>query len=174
MLLKGTGPILSSGPFHIVPMQAHHLDALAQLERCCFSTPWTRDGLAAELTSETACCVAAEPAGQPGVAAGYAGMHYIAGEGYIDNVAVFPEYRRQGAAGLLLEALFQFCRAAGGSLITLEVRAGNRQALSLYQRLGFIEVGRRRNFYSSPTEDALILTRYFTPATNGCGLDFPL
>ena len=39
MLLKGTGPILSSGPFHIVPMQAHHLDALAQLERCCFSTP---------------------------------------------------------------------------------------------------------------------------------------
>ena len=101
-------------------------------------------------------------------------LHYIAGEGYIDNVAVFPEYRRQGAAGLLLEALFQFCRAAGGSLITLEVRAGNRQALSLYQRLGFIEVGRRRNFYSSPTEDALILTRYFTPATNGCGLDFPL
>ena len=94
MLLKGTGPILSSGPFHIVPMQAHHLDALAQLERCCFSTPWTRDGLAAELTSETACFVAAEPAGQPGVAAGYAGMHYIAGEGYIDNVAVFPEYRR--------------------------------------------------------------------------------
>ena len=65
--------------------------------------------------------MAAEPAGQPGVAAGYAGMHYIAGEGYIDNVAVSPEYRRQGAAGLLLEALFQFCRAAGGSLITLAV-----------------------------------------------------
>lgn len=174
MLLKGSGPILSNGPFHIVPMQAHHLDALAQLERCCFSTPWTRDGLAAELASETACFLVAEPAGRPGDVAGYAGMHYVAGEGYVDNVAVFPEYRRQGAAGLLLEALFQFCRVAGGSLITLEVRAGNQQALSLYQSLGFIEAGRRRNFYSSPTEDALILTRYFTPATSGCGPDFPL
>lgn len=174
MLLKGTGPVLSDGSFNVVPMRERHLDALARLERRCFSTPWTRAGLAAELASETACFLVAEPADCPGVAAGYAGMHYVAGEGYVDNVAVFPEYRRRGAASLLLKALLQFCAASGGSLITLEVRAGNEQALSLYQGLGFIEVGRRRNFYSAPTEDALILTRYFLPATSGCGANIPL
>ena len=142
----------------IVPMEERHLDDLARLECLCFSRPWSRQALKEELTNPAACFLVGEEAGK---VLGYAGMHCAAGECYVDNVAVFPEARRQGVGRKLMEALLQAAAARGGEFLSLEVRPSNRAAVSLYSRLGFLEEGRRRNFYTDPTEDALILTRRF-------------
>jgi [ribosomal protein S18]-alanine N-acetyltransferase len=144
--------------WNIVPMQEEHLDALADVERLCFSHPWTRDGLKAELTSDTACFVSAE---QGGVAVGCAGMHCICGECYIDKVAVHPACRRQGIAQALVQNLIDFALRNHAEFITLEVRESNASAIALYAKLGFQTVGLRKEFYTEPNEDALLMTRKF-------------
>ena len=92
---------------NIVPMTADHLDALEQLERTCFSRPWSRKMLAEELDNECAAFLVAEDAAT-GEAVGYAGLLVAADEGYITNVAVFPPYRRRGVAGKLLDVFLRF------------------------------------------------------------------
>lgn len=141
----------------IVPMEERHLDALAELECVCFSSPWTRKGLAAELENPGAVFAVAE---LDGAVAGYAGMNCVLDECYIDNVAVFPQYRRRGVARALLDRLTGTAKARGASFVTLEARVSNAGAVALYEGLGFREAGRRPGFYSNPTEDALILTKF--------------
>ena len=141
----------------IVPMEECHLDALTQLERVCFSSPWTREGLAAELQNPGAVFFVAELDGSP---AGYAGMNCVLDECYVDNVAVFPQYRRMGVARALMERLTDTAETRGASFVTLEARVSNAGAVALYRGLGFREAGRRPGFYSSPKEDALILTKF--------------
>mgnify|MGYP002740069643 CR=1 FL=1 len=144
----------------IVPMTADHLDALEQMERTCFSRPWSRKMLAEELENQCAAFLVAEDS-VSGRVLGYAGLMVVADEGYITNVAVFPEYRRQGIAGKLLDVFLRFARANHLAFLTLEVRPSNAAAIALYTRFGFREAGRRRNYYDLPKEDALILTRTF-------------
>ena len=144
---------------NIVPMTADHLDALEQLERTCFSRPWSRKMLAEELDNECAAFLVAEDAAT-GQVIGYAGLLVAADEGYITNVAVFPEYRRSGVAAKLIEVFENFARGNRLAFLTLEVRPSNAAAIALYRRFGFQEVGRRKNYYDLPKEDALILTRY--------------
>ena len=84
-----------------------------------------------------------------------------ADEGYITNVAVFPEQRRRGIAGQLLQVFLNFAEANRLAFLTLEVRPSNAAAIALYQGFGFQEAGRRKNYYDLPKEDALILTRRF-------------
>ncbi len=141
----------------VVPMAERHLDALAELERTCFSEPWTRAGLAAELESPAAVFAVAELCGQT---AGYAGMHRVLDECYVDNVAVFPRFRRRGCARALMGYLIAGARAAGARFVSLEARPSNAGALALYRSLGFRQAGRRKNFYARPAEDALILTLF--------------
>ena len=143
----------------IVPMTADHLDALEQLERTCFSRPWSRKMLAEELDNQCAAFLVAEDDQDHVV--GYAGLQAVLDEGYITNVAVFPQYRRRGAAGKLLDVFLRFARANHLAFLTLEVRPSNAAAIALYTRFGFREAGRRRNYYDLPKEDALILTRTF-------------
>ncbi len=145
---------------NIVPMNADHLDELERLERICFSRPWSRKMLAEEL--ENACAaflVAEEPVTKK--ALGYAGVLVMADEGYITNVAVFPEYRRQGIAAQIIQVFCDFAAGNHLAFLTLEVRPTNTAAIELYRSFGFEEVGRRKNYYDLPKEDALILTRYF-------------
>jgi len=141
-----------------VPLQERHLDEAARLETLCFSRPWSRQALAEELENPTAVFMAAED--DAGELLGYAGMHVVCGEGYIDNVAVFPEARRRGVGRLLVQSLVQWIREHEGVFLTLEVRPSNEPAISLYGSLGFEEVGRRPRFYECPTEDALLMTLY--------------
>ena len=144
----------------IIPMSAEHLDALASLERICFSRPWSRQMLADELDNQCAAfLVALEPETEKVI--GYAGLLVAADEGYITNVAVFPPYRRRGVAGKLLDVFLRFARANHLAFLTLEVRPSNAAAIALYTRFGFREAGRRWNYYDLPREDALILTRTF-------------
>ena len=79
-------------------------------------------------------------------------------EGYITNVAVFPEQRRRGIAGQLLQVFLNFAEANRLAFLTLEVRASNAPAIALYRKHGFQTVGQRRNYYQKPDEDALLMT----------------
>lgn len=145
---------------NVVPMTADHLDELERLERVCFSRPWSRKMLSEELANECAAfLVAVEPDTEKVV--GYAGLLVMADEGYITNVAVFPEYRRRGVAEQLLAVFDRFARGNRLAFLTLEVRPSNAAAVALYRKWGFEEVGRRKNYYELPREDALILTKEY-------------
>ena len=97
-----------------------------------------------------------------GKVAGYAGLQVILDEGYITNVAVRPECRRNGIAGKLLQVFLDFGQANHLAFLTLEVRASNYDAIALYGSRGFRSVGRRKNYYEHPKEDAIIMTKEFT------------
>lgn len=147
----------------IVPMTNEHLDEVAALERECFSTPWSRNMLAEELENACAAFLVALDA-DDGSVAGYAGLLVIAGEGYITNIAVHPDHRRGGVASQLLDVFVRFAEGNKLAFLTLEVRASNYPAIALYGSRGFRGVGRRKNYYEHPKEDAIIMTRYFDEA----------
>lgn len=144
----------------IVPMTADHLDEVAELERVCFSAPWSRAMLAEELDNALSAFLVALDDG--GRVAGYAGLQVVLDEGYIANVAVRPDCRRQGVAGQLLQVFLDFAAGNRLAFLTLEVRASNYDAIALYGSRGFRSVGRRKNYYEHPREDAIIMTREFT------------
>ena len=148
----------------IVPMNADHLESLERLERICFSRPWSRKMLAEELENQCAAFLVAEDAVTDDVL-GYAGLLVAADEGYITNVAVRPECRRQGIAGKLLQVFLDFAQGNHLAFLTLEVRASNYDAIALYGSRGFRSVGRRKNYYEHPKEDAIIMTKEFTDGT---------
>ena len=145
----------------IVPMNGDHLDEVAELERICFSTPWSRNMLAEELDNACSAFLVAVDANEKVV--GYAGLQVVLDEGYIANIAVFPEHRRKGVAGQLLQVFMNFAEADRLAFLTLEVRASNQAAIALYANRGFEEVGRRKNYYEHPKEDAIIMTKEFAP-----------
>ena len=147
----------------IVPMTADHLDEVADLERICFSTPWSRNMLAEELDNAlSAFLVALDESGK---VVGYAGLQVVLDEGYITNVAVRPECRRQGVAGKLLQVFLDFAHGNHLAFLTLEVRASNYDAIALYGSRGFRSAGRRKNYYEHPKEDAIIMTKEFEYGT---------
>ena len=143
----------------IVPMNADHLDKVPELERICFSAPWSRNMLAEELDNALSAFLVALDG--DGKVVGYAGVQVILDEGYITNVAVRPEWRRRGVAGKLLQVFLDFAQANRLAFLTLEVRESNYGAIALYGSRGFRSVGRRRNYYEHPREDAVIMTREF-------------
>ncbi len=143
----------------IVPMTADHLDEIVELERVCFSDPWSRNMLAEELDNALSAFLVALDAG--GKVVGYAGLQVVLDEGYILNVAVSPECRRQGIAGKLLQVFLDFAQGNRLAFLTLEVRASNYAAIALYGSRGFRGVGRRKNYYEHPKEDAILMTRKF-------------
>ena len=145
--------------YKLVPMDRSHLAGVAELERMCFSPPWNEAMLEEELYNDTASFIVAE--GEDGSVLGYAGLHVILDEGYIDNVAVRPSCRRMGLGDKLLDVFIRFGQA-NLAFLTLEVRPSNTPAVALYEKNGFKEVGRRPNYYDDPKEDALLLTREFT------------
>ena len=144
--------------YHLTTMTAEHIPQIAALEKTCFSHPWSEELLRQALWNEAAAIVVAE--GEDGTVLGYAGVSTVLDEGYIDNVAVNPRFRRQGVADELIAALARFGRAKL-AFLTLEVRASNAPAIALYRKHGFEEAGRRKNYYTKPAEDAVIMTRYF-------------
>ena len=140
----------------IVPMNGDHLDEVAELERVCFPDPWSRNMLKEELENDLAAFLVALD-GQ-GAVAGYVGLQVVLDEGYILNVAVRPDCRRQGVAGQLLQVFLDFAKGNQLAFLTLEVRASNYPAIALYGSRGFRGVGRRKNYYEHPKEDAVIMT----------------
>lgn len=142
-------------PIKIVPLAAEHIEALAGLERECFSSPWSYEGLLEELSNPMAVFRVAVVGDE---VAGYVGMHHVLDEGYITNVAVKEGLRRKGIARRLLQALKAYGEENEMAFITLEVRVSNLAAIELYRSEGFEAAGVRRGFYTGPTEDALMMT----------------
>ena len=148
--------------YKLVSMDKSHLDAVAALERTCFSKPWPKSMLEDELYNPNVSLVVAE--GEDGSVLGYGEIGVVLDEGCLEKIAVDPAYRRQGVAEAILSAYLRFGRAKL-AFLTLEVRASNEAAIGLYEKLGFKEVGRRRGYYTEPKEDAILMTVYFQEQT---------
>lgn len=144
--------------YKIIDASKAHADQIERLEHICFSMPWTRDFLMSQLPDDRHIFIAAADGDE---VLGYVGMMYVVDEGYISNVAVAPEHRRHGIADALILDLLRRCTALGLSFVTLEVRAGNAPAIALYEKHGFSPVGRRKNYYDFPKEDAILMTKKF-------------
>ena len=137
------------------PAAHSDLPALTALEQACFSHPWSEKSLAETLGNGRSLFLFAEREGE---ALGYLGMEYVLDEGGNTNVAVCPVHRRQGIADALLNELLRRAKGLGLATVTLEVRETNAPAIALYQKHDFVPVGRRKNYYTSPTEDAILMT----------------
>ena len=133
-------------------MEARHAAKIAALEALCFSAPWSENSVRSELENPLSLWLIAEE--ENGAFAGYIGSQTVLGESDMMNLAVAPEYRRLGVGKRLVTALCEALRSAGSESLTLEVRASNEAAKTLYRQLGFEPVGRRPRYYSRPTEDA--------------------
>ncbi len=143
----------------IVPMGPEHIPKVAALERACFpADPWSEALFREALDNPAAAVLLAQ--GEGGSLLGYAVVSAVLDEGSLDNIAVAPDVRRQGVGDALMKALTGFARE-NLAVLTLEVRVSNAPAIALYEKYGFAPVGRRKNYYSVPREDALLMTLTF-------------
>ena len=139
-----------------IPMNESHVAQVAALEKLCFSMPWSENSVRSELINPLSLWLVAVDGER---LAGYIGSQTVLDEADMMNVAVAPEYRRQGIAQKLVERLEAALREKQVRCLTLEVRASNEPAKALYEGCGFLQVGRRPNYYRNPREDALILRK---------------
>ena len=138
------------------PMNESHVSQIAQLETVCFSDPWSEKSIASELNNALSLWLV-DLDGE--TVAGYIGSQAVMGEADVMNVAVAPRYRRQGVAENLVNLLVAALAERGNYSLALEVRESNQAANSLYQKLGFTQVGFRPGYYRNPKEGALILRK---------------
>lgn len=138
-------------------MQESDISRVAEIERYCFSTPWTEAMLLEELSAERSFYCVAET---DGMIVGYMGFYRVADEGNITNIAVLPDYRRRGIARALLSTFIELAEKEELAFLTLEVRKSNEAAIRLYESFGFERVGVRPRYYDN-AEDAVLMTRYF-------------
>jgi ribosomal-protein-alanine N-acetyltransferase len=169
---------ITTNKIEIVNMARKHLRFLTHLEHMCFSLPWSFSSLEAELAKEKSIfLVALKDAKQfikisPSIPdfcflpqdnkiiMGYIGMQTVCDEGYITNLAVFPLFRKLGVGRKLLQAILNKAKEQHLKFVSLEVRVSNIPAIRLYKSEGFVILGKRKKFYTSPSEDALIMTNY--------------
>lgn len=141
----------------IEKMTSGQLDDVYIIETECFSHPWSKQSLEEELNNETSLFLVAKEENE---VIGYIGMSIVIDEGYIFNVAVRESYRNKGVATALINELVTYGKKNNFSFITLEVRESNLPAISLYSKFGFIKAGERKDYYSNPKENAILLTKY--------------
>lgn len=130
------------------------IEAIYNIELESFSVPWSLESITKELENEMAYYVVAEEEGQ---VLGYAGLWNVVGEGQITNIAVRPSGRRKGIGKKLVEGLIAYGKEKSLEVLILEVRQSNEAAIKLYSGAGFKEIGKRKNYYTKPTEDALLM-----------------
>ena len=139
------------------------LEQVMEIERELFHVPWTREGFFTFLTREDAMFLVVEEKEQ---ILGYCGLLMVLDEGDITNVAVRPDYRKQGIADAILTAVFSEAQKRGARTIYLEVRESNVPAQKLYEKHGFVSCGIRKNFYRKPTENAIVMSCDLTRRIN--------
>ena len=139
-------------------VREEQLEQIAEIEKACFSMPWTIEQLKSQLKDSQHEFIAALD--DEGRVLGYVGMMYVLDEGYISNVAVAPEARRQGIGRDLIKELMARAAALDLAFVTLEVRCSNAAAIALYEKQGFLPVGKRKNYYDFPREDAILMTHF--------------
>jgi len=140
-------------------MELSHLDAVFEIDRHSFSSPWTKESLRKELTGNERAVYLTALFG--GAVIGYAGMWHIVNEGHITNIAVSEEHRRKGVGGAILSKLIETAREREMIGLTLEVSIANLPAQRLYAGHGFKPEGIRKDYYKDTHEDAVIMWKYF-------------
>jgi len=144
--------------YEILDVDEKILPQIEGLEQRCFTCPWTLEQLRGQKKDAQHEFIAAVDSG--GMVLGYVGMMYVLDEGYISNVAVADEFRRQGIGRALIAEMLARAAALELAFVTLEVRCGNQAAIGLYAKQGFVPVGRRKNYYEQPREDAILMTHF--------------
>ena len=138
-------------------MTEKHVAQVAELEKICFGTAaWSEKSIASELNNALSLWIVAV---EDEKVLGYVGSQTVMGETDMMNVAVHPDYRKQGIATGLITELIGALKKRESHCLTLEVRASNEPAKNLYKILDFEEIGIRKNYYRNPREDALILRK---------------
>ena len=137
-------------------MQTQDVAAIAELEKVCFSDPWSENSIGSEIGNPLSFWLIAV---ENSKVIGYVGSQTVCEESDMMNIAVLPDMRRQGIAEKLIDELILGLQKRGSHCLSLEVRASNEPAKALYKKLGFLQVGRRPNYYRNPREDALILRK---------------
>ncbi|NLK97610.1 MAG: ribosomal protein S18-alanine N-acetyltransferase [Epulopiscium sp.] len=143
----------------IIPMKEEHIPGIHEIEKSCFTIPWSKEAFEKELRENPlAYYIVAE---LENTVLGYAGMWVIADEGHITNIAVHPDFQHQGVGTLLMEHLIDEARSKNFFGLTLEVRESNVKAQNLYKKFGFINEGLRKGYYQDTGENAIIMWKYF-------------
>lgn len=138
---------------HIKIATKENISDIAKIEQACFFAPWSEDSIAESLDNPASHFLIAYYGDE---VAGYMGLQIFSGEGYVTNVAVLPKFRKKGIAKALITEQMK----NDMEFITLEVRESNVPAINLYTKMGFENMGIRPKFYSNPTENAIIMTKY--------------
>jgi ribosomal-protein-alanine N-acetyltransferase len=139
-----------------VLMTADHVFAIAEIEKICFSDPWSVRSVESELENPLSLWLVALDGD---CVVGYVGSQTVLGGADMMNLAVLPQYRKQGVGEALVDKLMDALRAKGAISLSLEVRQSNLPAICLYKKLGFEQIGMRPNYYRNPRENALILRK---------------
>jgi len=132
---------------------SNDLDAICAIEQVSFPSPWSRSLLASELAREGAVYLCATSGDE---LIGYVGMWHCAGEGHVCTLAVAPGWRGRGVGEILMVLVLLEAARLGAELVLLEYRVSNQSAAHLYEKLGFVQVGRRRRYYQDTGEDAVV------------------
>lgn len=143
---------------NIIKMTQFHIKQVAQIESLCFSHPWSEESINESFNNP---CNRFYISVEENKVVGYIGLSVIIDEGYILNVAVHPDYQGKGIGKALVKTVDDFAVENSLAFVTLEVRPSNEKAISLYKSFGFTKVGERKDYYSNPKENALLLTKYY-------------
>ena len=143
--------------YRIQDADLSHVSGIHAIEVECFSDPWPEQSIISQLPDDKHVCLVALDGD---AVIGYVGMMYVMDEGYISNVAVTSAYRRQKIADRLIDTLIAKANDLELTFVTLEVRESNEPAKTLYAKHGFGVVGLRKNYYTKPKENAVLMTVY--------------
>jgi ribosomal-protein-alanine N-acetyltransferase len=165
--------VSAATPTRLRAATARDVDAVAAIEVLSFSDPWSRASFASLVGNPQVWFAVAESTGTEPAVLGYAVAWFAADEGEIANVAVAPAARGRGIGAMLVEAASAEAARRGARAVYLEVRESNAVARALYASRGFAPVGRRRDYYRQPREDALVLRRDVSPADVRAAPDAP-
>ncbi len=148
---------LSREQIKLSNIEVEDINTVVEIEKECFSKPWSKKMIQEKLENDYSIFIIAKFKAE---VIGYIGASLICGECYIDNIAVTQKFRRMGVASMILDELISQMQQKDCDLITLEVRKSNETAQKLYHMKQFKGIGERKNYYYSPTENAVIMTRY--------------
>jgi ribosomal-protein-alanine N-acetyltransferase len=150
---------MSSPPktLRLVALEESHLAAILEIEKLSNSSPWSEKSFRNELDHPHGIFLVAMLDGQ---VAGYGGVWLVIDEAHITTVAVAPEHRRKGIGQAIMKGLLERAAERGATCSTLEVRAGNAEAIAMYERLGYAKSAVRKRYYPDNREDALVMWRY--------------
>ena len=142
---------------NILELKNEDVLVVAEIEKECFSKPWSEKAIKTAINDDLSHFIVAKIGNE---VVGYGGMYSVMGEGYIYNIAVKRKYRKFGIGTNIVNELVNYSKIKSLNFLSLEVRKSNTPAINLYSNCGFEYVGNRKNFYTNPLEDAIIMTKF--------------